>query len=130
MDRARGLLAVGVEGLAPYWFDVEATAFVSHRGDVSFRATSTYDMFVTQRLIFQPRAEVNVAVQEVSDFGVGSGLNDLGLSWRLRYELHRKFAPYLGLSWTRKFAGAADMARDAGASVSDVSLVGGLRVWF
>jgi len=130
VDRARGLLALGVEGLAPYWFDVEVAAFVSHEGDVSFRGTSTYDLFVTQRLIFQPRFELNVAVQDVREFGVGSGLNDLDLGWRLRYELRRKFAPYIGTSWTRRIGETADFARDGGRSASDFSVVGGLRIWF
>lgn len=130
VDRLRGLLAAGVEGLAPYWFDVEATLFVSHAGDVSFRGTSTYDLFVGQRLIFQPRAELNVAVQEVPEFGVGSGLNDIELGWRLRYEIRRQFAPYIGISWTRRVGETADLARAEGAEASDFSLVGGLRMWF
>jgi copper resistance protein B len=129
-DRMRGLIALGVEGLAPYWFAVDAALFVSHEGDVSFRGTSTYDLFVTQRLIAQPRFELNAAVQEVPEFGVGAGLNDIELGWRLRYELRREFAPYLGISWTRRVGGSADFARAEGREVSDFSLVGGLRVWF
>ncbi len=130
VDRMRGLLAVGVEGLAPYWFDIEAALFVSHQGDVSLRATSTYDLFVGQRLIFQPRFEINAAVQEVPEFGVGSGLNDFELGWRLRYELKREFAPYIGISWTRRVGETADFARAEGAEASDFSLVGGIRFWF
>lgn len=130
VDRLRGLLAAGVEGLAPYWFDIEAALFVSHAGDVSFRGTSTYDLFVGQRLIFQPRAELNVAVQQVPEFGVGSGLNDFELGWRLRYEVRREFAPYVGVSWTRRLGEAADFARAEGLAASDLSLVGGLRMWF
>jgi len=130
VDRARGLLVVGVEGLAPYWFDVEAAAFVSHEGDVSFRTTSTYDLFVSQRLIFQPRLEVNVAIQDVPEFGVGSGLNEVDLGWRLRYEVRRKFAPYVGTAWARRIGDTADLARDVGRSVSDFSVVGGVRIWF
>lgn len=130
VDRTRGLLAVGVEGLAPYWFDVEAALFVSHTGDISFRVTSTYDLLMSQRLIFQPRFEVNAAVQEVPEFGVGTGLNELELGWRMRYELRREFAPYIGFSWARRVGGTASLARSEGAEVSDFSLVGGFRVWF
>ncbi len=129
-DHARGLIAFGVEGLAPYWFDVEASLFVSHKGDVSFRTTATYDLLFSQRLIGQPRFELNAAVQDVPEFGVGSGLNDIGLGWRLRYELRREFAPYLGISWIQRLGGTADLARAEGADTSEFALVGGVRVWF
>lgn len=129
-DRMRGLLALGVEGLAPYWFAVEAALFVSHSGDISLRGTSSYDLLVDQRLVFQPRLEINVAVQEVPDFGVGSGLNDFALGWRLRYEIRREFAPYLGMSWTRRVGETADFARAEGSEASDFSLLGGVRIWF
>jgi copper resistance protein B len=122
VDRTRGLLAVGIE--------VEAALFVSHAGDISFRASSTYDLLFSQRLIFQPRFEINAAVQEVPEFGVGSGLNELELGWRMRYELRREFAPYIGISWARRVGGTASLARSEGAEVSDFSLVGGFRVWF
>ena len=129
-DRTRVLAVVGLEGLAPYWFEVEPAVFVSHEGDISARVTTTYDMFVTQRLIAQPRIEVNAAVQDVPEFGVGSGLNDLDLGFRLRYEIRREYAPYVGISWLRRFAGTADLARLSGGAVSDLAAVGGLRVWF
>ena len=129
-DRTRVLAVVGFEGLAPYWFQVEPAVFVSQDGDISARVTTTYDMFVTQRLIAQPRIEVNAAVQEVPEFGVGSGLNDGDLGFRLRYEIRREYAPYLGVSWLRRFAGTADLARLSGEAVSDLAAVGGLRVWF
>lgn len=130
VDHWRGLVAFGFEGLAPYWFQVEAATFISHNGDVSFRASVTYDMFLGQRLVAQPRIEVNVAVQEVPEFGIGSGLNDFELGWRLRYEIEREFAPYVGVSWIRRVGGTADMARDIGLNAGDLSLVGGVRVWF
>ncbi len=104
--------------------------FVIQDGDFSARVTKTYDMFVTQRLIAQPRIEVNAAVQEVREFGVGSGLNDVDLGFRLRYESRREYGPYVGVSWLRRFAGTAGLARLAGEAVSDLAAVGGLRVWF
>lgn len=129
-ERVRVLATIGLQGLAPYWFELEPALSVSHDGDLSARLTATYDMFLTQRLIGQPRVEANAALQEVPDFRVGSGLNDLELGFRLRYELRREYAPYLGVNWVRRFAGTADLARQAGEAVSDVSLVGGVRIWF
>ncbi len=129
-EHVRVQAVIGLQGLAPYWFELEPSVFVSQDGDVSARLTATYDMFVTQRLIAEPRIEANAALQDVPDFGVGSGLNDLELGFRLRYELRREYAPYLGVNWVRRFAGAADLARQAGEAVSDVSLVGGIRAWF
>lgn len=129
-DEARALAAFGIEGLAPYWFEIEVAGFVSHRGDVSLRATGTYDMLFTQRLIGQPRAEINLAIQEVPEFGVGSGLNDVELGWRMRYEVRREFAPYLGISWIRRIGSTAELARGAGDEASEFSIVGGLRMWF
>ena len=129
-DHARVLAVLGVEGLAPYWFEVEPALFVSQDGDVSARLSSTYELFMSQRLILQPRFEVNLAAQSVPDFGVGSGLNDLSFGFRLRYEIRREWAPYLGLRWSRRFGETADLARQAGEKAGESSLVGGLRVWF
>lgn len=129
-DHARVLLVIGLEGLAPYWFEVEPAVFLSQDGDISARLTTTYDMFITQRLLAQPRIEINAAVQEVTEFGIGSGLNDFAFGLRLRYEIERKFAPYAGVSWVRRFSGTADLARQAGENASDVAIVGGVRVWF
>lgn len=129
-DRARLQAAVGFEGLAPYWFDVEPVLFVSTAGDISARVEATHDMFITQRLLLQPRVDVNIAVQKVPDYGVGSGLNDLDVGFRLRYEIRREFSPYIGFRWERRFAGTADLARQAGEHVSITSLLGGVRFWF
>ena len=74
--------------------------------------------------------ELNGAVQEVPEFGLGAGLNDFSLGLRFRYEFRREYAPYIGVDWTRRVAGTADFARQAGESVSDLAVVGGLRVWF
>ena len=121
---------VGVQGLAPYWFELDASLFVSHEGDVSARLEAEYELRFTQRLILQPRAELNFAVQEVEKFAIGAGLNTAELGMRLRYEIRREFAPYVGVSWTRAAGGTADLWRQAGEDPSRASLVAGLRLWF
>jgi copper resistance protein B len=127
--RARPLLVVGLEGLAPYWFEVEPALFLSAEGDLSARLEGSYDLLVTQRLVLQPEAEVNIALQEVADWGVGSGLNDVELGLRLRYEIEREVAPYVGVSWLNRFGGAADFAEAAGEDASEVLFVFGVRLW-
>ncbi|MGB7441537.1 MAG: copper resistance protein B [Coleofasciculaceae cyanobacterium] len=129
-DRGRAFAVIGVQGLAPYLFEVDASLFVSEDGDVSARLSAEYQLLLTQRLILQPDFEVNIAAQQVEDFGVGSGLNDIELSLRLRYEISRRFAPYVGISWTRKFGDTADFAREEGEEVDNFALVGGLRLLF
>jgi copper resistance protein B len=129
-DRARGFAVVGFEGLAPYWFELVPALFVSHQGDVSFRLTASYDVFVTQRLILQGRVEGEAAAQDVPDFGVGSGLTSTDTGIRLRYEIKREFAPYLGWRWERRFGETAELARAANEAVGNGYLVAGLRIWF
>ena len=127
--RARPQLVVGLEGLAPYFFEVEPALFVSYKGDVSARLEGSYDLLVTQRLVLQPEAEVTLAVQRVEDWGVGPGLNDAELGLRLRYEIKREVAPYVGVTWLNRFGGAADFARAEGESASEALVVVGLRLW-
>ena len=100
-DVSRTYAVVGVQGLAPYWFEVDAAAFVSHTGDVTARLEAEYEVLVTQRLVLQPRTEVNVAFQEVKALGLGAGLSSVDAGLRLRYEIRREFAPYVGVSWRR-----------------------------
>ena len=125
----RGLLAVGLEGLAPYWLQMEPTLYVSQHGDVSARFETSFDLLFTQRLILQPRVELDGAVQQVPEFGVGAGLNDVELGARMRYEIRRKFAPYVGVSWRRRTGGTAAMARANGEPVRGGGIVVGLRLW-
>lgn len=129
-DPERGHLVLGLQGLVPYQFEVDAAAFVSDEGDVSARFEAEYDLLITQRLILQPRAEINLAAQEVRELGIGSGINDVELGLRLRYEFAREFAPYVGVQWERKLGETADFARDEGESVDDLFFVTGVRIWF
>ena len=128
--RSRVHLVLGVQGLAPYWFEVEPAVFVSQDGDVSARLTASYDMLLTQRLILQPEVEINLAAQTVEEWGVGSGLTDLSAELRLRYEFRREFAPYVGISWFERFGRTADLARSAGERLVELAVLGGFRIWF
>lgn len=128
--RTRGLLVVGLQGLAPYWFEVEPALFVSLDGDLSARLTARYELLFTQRLILEPDLEVDAALQEVPEFGVGSGFNSLELGARLRYEFIREIAPYVGAAWVRRFGETADFARASGVPPGESTLVVGLRAWY
>ena len=125
----RGLLAVGLVGLAPGWFELEPTLLVSDAGHVSLEVESSFDLLLTQRLIVQPRIELNAAVQAVPDIGVGSGLNDIEFGARMRYEIRRKFAPYVGVSWLRRTGSTAAMAHTMGESKSVGTITAGVRLW-
>jgi copper resistance protein B len=126
----RTYAVVGVEGLAPYWFEVGAALFLSDKGDLLARMEASYDQRITQRLVLEPNAELNFAAQDVPELGIGSGLSDVELGLRLRYEFAPEFAPYVGVNWERKTGNTARLARDEGEGVSATSLVLGVRFWF
>jgi copper resistance protein B len=126
----RTYLTVGTQGLLPYWFDVAAAVFVSTRGEVLGRVEGTYDLRLTQRWVLQPRAELNFAAQDTRQTRTGSGLSDAELGLRLRYEIKREFAPYVGLSYERKVGRTATFARQAGEDIGGPALVLGIRAWF
>jgi len=127
---SRTFLTLGVEALLPYWFETDAAVFFGERGRVLGRLEGSYDFQLTQRLVLQPRAELNFAAKDDAATGVGSGLSDAELGLRLRYEIQREFAPYVGISWERSFGGTADYARAAGERVEKTSFVIGLRAWY
>jgi copper resistance protein B len=129
-DVSRTHAVVGVQGLVPYWFEVDAAAFVSHTGDVTARLEAEYALLFSQRLVLQPRTEVNVAFQEIEALGIGSGLSSAEVGLRLRYEIRRELAPYVGVSWRQTVGGTADFARAAGDRSATTSFVAGLRLWF
>lgn len=131
VDRAtRAHLALGVEGLSPYWFEVDPTLFISTDGDVSARLEASYQLFATQRLVFEPRLETNLALWDVEEFGIGRGLTGLEVSGRLRYEIVRELAPYVGVTWRTSTGATADLAHAADEDVGETRLVAGLRWWW
>lgn len=126
----RTYAVLGIEGLAPYWFELEGSLFLSNKGDLLARAAGYYDQRITQNLVLQPRAELNIAFQDVPENAIGSGLSTAELGLRLRYERIREFAPYVGISWERKFGRTADFARLRGEGTGGANFVLGIRAWF
>ena len=122
--------ALGVQGLAPYFFDFEPTFYFSDRGRVAGRVTGSYDLLLTNRLILQPQFELNFYSKRDPSREIGSGLSDLDTGLRLRYEITRKFAPYIGVAYTGKFGESADFTRAGGGTVNDVRFVFGIRLWY
>ena len=123
-------LVVAMQGLAPYWFEVDASAFLSNRGELTARVQSLYDQRITQRWILQPRAEVLLSAEDIPELSIGSGLSSLQLSARLRYEVRKEFAAYVGVEWTRSFGNTADFLEADGRSAEDTRFVVGVRAWF
>lgn len=126
----RTYATVGFEGVAPYWFETSGALFLSNKGEVFGRLEGSYDLRLTQRWILQPRVEANLSGQDIPELELGSGVANIELGLRLRYEIKREFAPYVGVSLDRKFGGTADYARTAGREVEATSFVIGVRAWF
>lgn len=121
---------LGVTGLAPQRFEVDADAFVSERGELAARLEAERDLRFTQRVAVRPRLELNVAGPGAEERGVGAGVGSVALGLRLRYEVRRELAPYLGVTWTRRTGRTAGLARDAGEDVSETAWVAGVRAWY
>ena len=126
----RGLGVIGIEGLVPYNYEFESSLFIDQNGAVSARLSFNKDMLLTQRLILQTRFETNAAIQRVEDFSTGSGLNNLEFGARLRYEIRRELAPYVGISLDRSFGETATIVRQDGGDSTQVRFVVGVRAWF
>lgn len=126
----RGHLVLGVQGLAPYWFEIDAAAFLSKKGDLTARLEAEYDQRITNYLILQPRLEVDLVAQDVPELGIGAGLSTIEAGLRLRYEIKREFAPYVGLQYERRLGDTANFARAAGEDVGGWAFLVGLRSWF
>jgi copper resistance protein B len=122
--------AIGIEGLAPYYFEFAPTLYIRDGGNVAARVTGSYDLLLTQRLIVQPQAELNFYNKDDPARQVGSGLSDLDTGVRLRYELSRKFAPYIGFAYNGKYGSTARYSRQAGETTGGPSFIFGLRLWY
>jgi copper resistance protein B len=126
----RGHLVVGVQGLAPYMFHVDGALFLSDRGDLTARLEGEYDQRITQRLIVQPRLEVELSAQDIPERGIGAGITKIEPGVRLRYEIEREFAPYVGIEYEAALGETADIARTAGEDPDGLKVLIGLRAWF
>ncbi len=129
-DPSRVYATVGFEGLAPGFFDVEGALFLSDRGELMGRVEGYYDQRITQTLILQPRAELNFAAQSSEDIGIGAGLTDAEIGVRLRYDIAREFAPYVGVQYERAFGKTRDFLRDEDEATGGWSFLAGIRMWF
>jgi copper resistance protein B len=122
--------AFGVQGLAPYWFEIDAAAYVGDAGRTALRIEADYDLSLTQRLILQPRFELNAYGKDDAASNIGSGVSDAEFGLRLRYEIRREFAPYVGVERIQRFGRTADFARANDISASETQWVVGLRLWY
>ena len=127
---SRVYATVGVEGLAPSFFELEGALFLSNKGELLARAEGYYDQRITQRLILQPRVEINLAAQDSRAIGVGSGLSNAEIGMRLRYDIRREFAPYVGVQYSRAFGDTRRFMREAGEDPGGWSILTGIRAWF
>lgn len=125
----RGLAVIGLEGLVPYSYEVESALFIDQDANLSARFSATKELLMTQRLILQPRLETDLAVQRVERFTTGAGINNLELGFRLRYEIWRKFGPYVGVSFDWSFFDTAGLVREEGGDPTQIRFLAGLRVW-
>ena len=126
----RSQLVLSLQGVVPYEIEWDSALFISDEGEVTARIEAEYDLRITQRLIAQPRLELNVAGADIPELGLGSGITSTELGIRLRYEFKRELAPYIGVSWEKRHGDTADFARLGGEPTSVTSVVVGIRAWF
>lgn len=122
--------AFGVQGLAPYWFDTEATLYVGEGGRTAARLESEYEELLTQKLILQPKVELNLYGRDDPQRAIGAGLSDAEFGLRLRYEIQRQIAPYIGIVYRQRYGHTADFVRARGEQADDLQFVVGLHAWF
>ncbi len=127
---SRAYAVVGLQGLAPQWFEVDTALFLSEKGDFSARVEAEYELLITQRLVLQPLVEVNVSFQDVDELDIAAGPTSAEFGLRLRYEFFREFAPYIGVAYERDLFDTADIARDHGEDVDALTFVAGIRLFF
>ncbi|MCB1754187.1 MAG: copper resistance protein B [Gammaproteobacteria bacterium] len=126
----RDWVTLGFEGLAPYWFEINAALFVGERNRSAARLQAEYEWMLTQRWVLSPEFTINAYSKDIPEIGVGAGISDAEIALSLRYEVRREFAPYIGVNWTNTFGGTADFAKEAGLDSSDTVFAVGVRAWF
>ncbi|MGI2258738.1 copper resistance protein B [Shewanella sp. GXUN23E] len=126
----RPWLAMGIQGLAPYWFELDITGYLGEQGRTALSAEIEYELLLTQKLILQPRAELTLYGKDDPQNGLGAGLANVSVGLRLRYEFSRQFAPYLGVEWSDASGKTADLMRQRGQSPQDTQFLTGVRFWF
>lgn len=129
-DPERSFLALGIQGLAPQWFEVDATAYISEDGDVSAKAEVEYELMLTQRWVLIPRLETGLSFQDVPEYEQWEGFTDVEVGARLMYHIRRELAPYVGLSWHRHLGETANLIENEGGDIDSAAFVAGLRFWF
>lgn len=126
----RDYLALAFKGLAPYLFEVDAGLFIGESGRLNARLDAEYEYMLTRKWVLGPELSLNLYSKDDKARGIGSGLSDLSLGLRLRYEIRREFAPYIGINWSRQFGDTADFTEEEGGDTSDTQIVAGIRAWF
>lgn len=127
---SRTWAALGVEGLSPFWAEVDATLYVGEQSRTAARIKAERDLLITQRWVLQPELEANLYGKSDPERQIGSGLSDIDVGLRLRYEIQREIAPYVGISWRKAFGETADLVRFDGGDESNLQLIAGIRMWF
>ena len=127
---SRDWVGVGFQGLAPYMFEVDATAYVGDNGRSAARVKAEYDLWLTHRWILMPEVEMNIFGKSDPERGIGSGLSDTSMTLRLRYDIRRELSPYIGVTWKKKYGGTADYAKTADESTTETYYVLGIRAWW
>lgn len=128
--KGRTHAVLGLQGLAPYLFEVDAALFLSNKGDLTSSVEAEYDFFLSQRLILQPRGTANLSAQDISELDIGAGFTNLDIGLRLRYEFKREFAPYVGVEWQRSLGKTAQFVRVSGGDPNKVAFLIGVRTWY
>ena len=129
-NNTRTYAVIGLQGIAPGRFEFEPAIYISDRGEVSAELTASADFYLTQRLILQPRFQGEFSFQGDKRFGTGSGMTETDIGLRLRYEIRREIAPYIGVSWLKQYGETARISRRERESTDSVALVVGLRLWW
>lgn len=128
--KGRTHAVLGIQGLAPYWFEIDAAAFLSTNGDLSASIEAEYELRFTQRITLQPRVELGISASDIPELEIGSGFTNFDAGVRLRYEIKREFAPYVGVEWQKNLGGTADFIRAGGGDPDSIVAAVGLRAWF